>query len=210
MIWRHDKIVRQRRSRATSRHSFITTVWWYNILYQTPCIRQATFFKFKGKRTKCLINTHYIHSVVVQDFVSGRVCCVNQYHYESRYWRVVMQLVHATDKTWYKVLYHHTMYVIRLSNISIKTNFKQIARVESKCVHYSEGDYILCMTSRYFFRSFTNVRLLCFVSHSNDMKSCQSSSAENVSCNVAPFFYRHSVVIQHLVSDTLYQTGDFR
>ena len=30
------------------------------------------------------INTHYIHSVVVQYFVSGRVCCVNQYHYESR------------------------------------------------------------------------------------------------------------------------------
>jgi hypothetical protein len=30
------------------------------------------------------IYTHYIHSVVVQDFVSGRVCCVNQYHYESR------------------------------------------------------------------------------------------------------------------------------
>jgi hypothetical protein len=138
---------------------------------------------------------------------------------------------------WYKMLYHHTVvikewrdvardllcrtilswrhiigmrgYVIRLSNISIKTNFKQIARVESKCVHYSEGDYILCMTSRYFFRSFTNVRLLCFVSHSNDMKSCQSSSAENVSCNVAPFFYRHSVAIQHLVSDTLYQTGDW-
>ena len=55
IIWRHDKIVRQRRSRATSRHSFITTVWWYNILYQTTCIRQATFFKFKGKRTKCLI-----------------------------------------------------------------------------------------------------------------------------------------------------------
>jgi hypothetical protein len=29
--------------------------------------------------------------------------------------------------------------------------------------------HILCMTSFYFFRSFTNVRLLCFVSHSNDM-----------------------------------------
>jgi hypothetical protein len=27
---------------------------------------------------------------------------------------------------------------------------------------------------------------------------------------VAPFFYHHSVVIQHLVSDTLYQTSDFR
>jgi hypothetical protein len=121
-----------------------------------------------------------------------------------------MQLVHATDKTWYTVLYHYTMYVISLSNISIKTNFKQIARVELKCVQYSEGDYILCMTSRYFSRSFTNVRLLCFVLHSNDMTSCQSSSTENVSCNVAPFFYHHSVVIQHLVSDTLYQTCDFR
>ena len=115
--------------------------------------------------------------------------------------RVVMRLVHATEKTWYTFLYHHTMYVISLSNISMKTNFKQIARVELKCVQYSEGDYILCMTSRYFFRSLTNVRLLCFVSHSNGMTSCQSSSAENVSCNVAPFFYHHTMVIQHLVSD---------
>jgi hypothetical protein len=32
--------------------------------------------------------------------------------------------------------------------------------VELKFVQYSQGDYILCMTSRYFFRSFTNVRLL--------------------------------------------------
>jgi hypothetical protein len=112
-----------------------------------------------------------------------------------------MRLVHATDKTWYNVLYHHTMYVINLSNISIKTNFKQIARVELKCVQYSEGDYILCLTSCYFFRSFTNVRLLCFVSHSNGMTSCQSSSTENVSRNVAPFFYHHNVVIQHLLSN---------
>ena len=67
------------------------------------------------------------------------------------------------------------MYVISLSNISIKTNFNQIASVELKCVQYSEGDYILCMMSRYFFRPFTNVRLLCFVSHTNGMMSCQSS-----------------------------------
>ena len=124
--------------------------------------------------------------------------------------KIVMQLVRATGKTRYKVLYHHTMYVISLSNISIKTNFKQITRVELKFVKYSQGDYILCMTSRYFFHSFTNVKLLCFVSHSNGMTSCQSSSTEKVSCNVAPFFYHHSVVIQLLVSDTLYQTGDFR
>jgi hypothetical protein len=49
----------------------------------------------------------------------------------------------------------------RLSNISIKTNFKQITSVELKCAQCSEGDYILCMTSPYFFRSFSNVRLLC-------------------------------------------------
>jgi hypothetical protein len=125
-----------------------------------------------------------------------------QYMVEDRLVRDTL-CINATDKTWYTVLYHHTMYVISLSNISIKTNFKQIARVELKCVQYSEGDYILCMTSRYFFRSFTNVRLLCLVSHPNDMTSCQSSSAENVSCNVVPFFYHHSVVIQHLVSDRL-------
>jgi hypothetical protein len=29
--------------------------------------------------------------------------------------RVVMRLAHATGKTWYKVLYQHTMYVISLS-----------------------------------------------------------------------------------------------
>ena len=73
---------------------------------------------------------------------------------------VVIVFWGATEKTWYTVLYHHTMYVISLSNISIKTNFTQIARVELKCIHYSEGDYILCMTSRYVFRSFTNVGLL--------------------------------------------------
>jgi hypothetical protein len=49
------------------------------------------------------------------------------------------------------------MYVISLSNISIKTNFKQITRVELRFVQYSEEDYIMCMTSRNFFRSFTNV-----------------------------------------------------
>ena len=31
-----------------------------------------------------IIYTHYIYSVVVQDYVSGWTCCVNQYHYESR------------------------------------------------------------------------------------------------------------------------------
>ena len=56
-----------------------------------------------------------------------------------------------------------------------------------------------CMTSRYFCHSFTNVMLLWFVSHSNGMTSWQSSSAEKVLCNVAPFFYHHIVVIQHLV-----------
>jgi hypothetical protein len=63
--------------------------------------------------------------------------------------------------TWYKVLYQHTMYVISLSNISIKTNFKQITRFKLKCVQYSEGDYISCMTSCYICRSFNDATLLC-------------------------------------------------
>ena len=67
---------------------------------------------------------------------------------------------------------------------SLKGSETNIARIQ-----YSQGDYILCMTSHYFFRSFVNVGLVFFVSHSNDMTSCQSSSAVNVSCNVAPFYY---------------------
>ena len=146
------------------------------------------------------MHTHYIHSVVVQDFVSGRVRYVTSIPTSQFKQQTRPDTQSCTT----------TLYVISLSNISIKSNFKQIARIELKCVHYPEGAYILCMTSRYFVRSFTNVRLLCFFSHSNDMTSYQSSSAENVSCNVAPFFYHHSVAIQHLVSYTLYQTGDFR
>jgi hypothetical protein len=49
MIWLHDKVVWQRTSRATSHLFFISTVWWYNILYHTPCIRQATFVNFQRK-----------------------------------------------------------------------------------------------------------------------------------------------------------------
>jgi hypothetical protein len=83
--------------------------------------------------------THYIHSVVVQDFVTGRACYVNQHHYESRKRRVVMRFVHTTGKTWYKVLHQHTIYVISLSNISIKTNFKQkITRDEIRLTLYNK------------------------------------------------------------------------
>ena len=46
-----------------------------------------------------VVNTHYMHSVLEQDCVAYRVCCVNKYHYESRKRRVVMRLVHATGET---------------------------------------------------------------------------------------------------------------
>ena len=44
-----------------------------------------------------------------------------------------------------------------------------------------------------FCRSFTNFRLVCFVSHSNDMMSWLSNLAENVSCNVVTscLLWRH-------------------
>jgi hypothetical protein len=31
-----------------------------------------------------MINTHYLYSVLVENYVSGGACCVNEYHYESR------------------------------------------------------------------------------------------------------------------------------
>jgi hypothetical protein len=70
------------------------------------------------------------------------------------------------------------------------------------------------MTSRLFvavhsIALLTLLTLTCFTPHSNDMTSWQNSSEEKISCNVAPFFYHHSVVIQHFVSDTLYQTCYF-
>ena len=56
-----------RRSRAKSRHS----LRWYNIiiLCQTPCIRQDTFFKFKGKRTKCLVTINYATTSLQQNVI---------------------------------------------------------------------------------------------------------------------------------------------
>ena len=43
-----------------------------------------------------------------------------------------MWYFHATGQIWCSVLYQHIEYVIQLSSISIKNNFKQIARVELK------------------------------------------------------------------------------
>ena len=45
-----------------------------------------------------MINTSYIHSVLVQYFASGQACCVNQYHYESQERLVVLRLVHTTSE----------------------------------------------------------------------------------------------------------------
>ena len=54
------------------------------------------------------------------------------------------------------------MYVISLSNITIKINFKQITRVVlnfTNVLQYSEGDFILCMTSRYVLPFFPQCRI---------------------------------------------------
>ena len=103
--------------------------------------------------------------------------------------RVVMRFVHTTGKTWYKVLYKHTTYVISLSNISIKkskswANNKGRNKI-NKFVQYSEGDYILCMTSRLFvaihsIALLTLLTLTCFTPHSNDMTSWSNSSADDL------------------------------
>ena len=51
----------------------------------------------------------------------------------------------------------------------------------------------LCHDVTLFCHSFTSVRLVCFVSHFNDMTSWWSNLAENVSCNVVTscLLWRH-------------------
>jgi hypothetical protein len=122
----------------------------------------------------------------------------------------MMRFVHTTGKTWYKVLYQHTMYAISLSNISIKTNFKQTTRVEIRLTNlyntlwettFCAWRHVMCCHSSFWFVHAAYIDM--FSPHSNDMTLWQNSSAEKISCNVAPFFYHHSVVTQHLVSDRI-------
>ena len=103
----------------------------------------------------------------------------------------------------------HYMYVISLSNISIKTNFKQITRVELKFVQYSHGDYILCMTSHYFS---VNSSTSGYCVLSNILMICRRIKVvwQRTSCAASHHSFITSVVIQHLVSDTLYQACYFR
>ena len=120
--------------------------------------------------------------------------------------QVVIRLVHSTGKTWYKDLYQHVHYVCNkfikhFNKNEFSTNNKgwiKMCTILSGRLHFVH-DVTL------FFPFFHQChRLLCFVSHSNDMTSCQSSLAENVSCNVAPFFYRDTTsCIRHLLSDRL-------
>jgi len=111
---------------------------------------------------------------------------------------------HGSDELWCGLFtqqarpdtesYTNTMYVISLSNISIKTNFKLITRVEIRLTNLYNtlgGNYILNMTSRLFvavhsFALFTLLTLTCFT---RIPMIWQNSSAEKIACNVAPFFY---------------------
>ena len=137
--------------------SFYNCFWWYFNIY-----------------------TNYIYSLLVQDVVSCRACCVNQYHYESRKRRVVMRLVHATGKTWYKVLYQHTIFVISLSNSSMKTNIKQITRVE------------LNLFNTLMETTFCEWRHVIFSVHSTMLRYCVLSHI--------PMIWRHVKVVRQRTS----------
>ena len=58
----------------------------------------------------------------------------------------------------------NTHYIHSLSNISIKTNNKGRNKI-NKFVQYSEGDYILCMTSRLFVAVHSIATLYVNVAH---------------------------------------------
>jgi hypothetical protein len=77
--------------------------------------------------------------------------------------------------------------------LSIKMNFQQICTILSGRLHFVH-DVTL------FFPFFHQCQLLCFVSHSNEMTSCQSSLAENVSCNVAPYHHTMYVMGMYLAT----------
>ena len=108
-----------------------------------------------------------------------------------------MRLVHTTGKTWYKVLHKHTMYVISLSNISIKTNFKQITRVEIKLLNLytTLRETTFCAWRHVICALLTLLTLTCFTPHSNEMRSWQTS--------------RHSFITTVWWYNILYQTGSF-
>ena len=59
--------------------STLLCIWDYKINSGNLYIIISHYVKYNN----CRINTHYIHSVLVQDFVSGQTCCVSKYHYES-------------------------------------------------------------------------------------------------------------------------------
>ena len=118
-----------------TRHTvlILQAIYWIRDL-QLQCIN-PNVTKYGASLDVCVspkkwtkIHIHYIHSVVVQYVISGRACCVNQYHYKSRKRRVVMRFVHTTGKTWYKVLYQQTMYVISVT----------IENKEERCLSWTE------------------------------------------------------------------------
>ena len=122
-----------------------------------------------------------------------------------------MRFVHTTGKTWYKVLYQHTMYVISLSNISIKTNFKQITRVEIRLInlyntlgrlHFVHD--VTLFVAVHSFAVLTLLTLTCFPRipliwrHDKIVRQRRSRVTS-----------RHSFIITVWWYNILYQTGDF-
>jgi hypothetical protein len=112
-------------------------------------------------------------------------------------------------------MYQHTMYVISLSNISIKTNFKQITRVDIRLTNlyntlgettFCAWRHVICCHS---FICFIYVAYIdVFSPHFNVMASWQNSSEEKISRNVAPSILSPQCgdttsCIRHLASDRL-------
>jgi hypothetical protein len=65
MIWRHVKVVRQR----TSRHSFITTVWWYNILYASQLVVILVYTTLD--LIQSLVPSYYVCNGYISSFMTG-------------------------------------------------------------------------------------------------------------------------------------------
>jgi hypothetical protein len=83
--------------------------------------------------------------------------------------------IYGTRKNKSVVKFQTSNAYLRKRSADLKTTTKKPNRVGR--LHFVHDVTLFC-------RSFTSVRLVCFVSHSNDMTSWLSNLAENVSCNV--------------------------
>ena len=98
ILWCHEKAVQYRTSHAASPHTFITIVWWYNILNQTLFSRQATFIKFQRYTYIMLNKIKYFYNYTYLKYKAksvDKIACSN----------ILMTFLYSSDDKDWKMLF---------------------------------------------------------------------------------------------------------